>query len=47
MATTQRQQTTFGGSVTGLSNAASLGPRASDGWCVTMSDFLPLLLVCI
>jgi hypothetical protein len=46
MATTQRQKTTFGGSVTGLLNALSPGLRVSDGWCAIMSGFLPRLLAC-
>jgi hypothetical protein len=46
MATIQRQQTTSGGSVAGLLNAPLPGPHVFDGWCVIMSDFLPLLLAC-
>jgi len=46
MATTQRQKTTSGGSVTGLSNAPSPGRHASDAWCAIMSGFLLLWLAC-
>ncbi len=47
MATIQRQQTTSGGSVTGLSSAPLPGWLVSAAWLVSMSGFQLLLLDCI
>jgi len=47
MATTQRQQMTFGGSVIGLSNAPSPGWLAFGVWLATMSGCLLRWQACI
>lgn len=47
MATTQRQKTTFGGSVTGSLSAPLPGWLASDDWHVITNDFLRRLLAFI